>query len=153
MGEIPNYGPEKLVAVNQTYNKQKDIIMRFSTLITKAVKKASKGKNNEENISKIVEVVERSITAYRGTSKGVLAANKDVRVCTVRGEQSLRKLDEESLLIIIKAAHGNCIGSVDDENENFELNAELSRALATDPVLLGATYWLANPDTEATKLL
>ena len=127
--------------------------MRFSKLIQKAVKVSQKGKDNEANITEIVKVIEGAVVAYKGTAKGAFKANKGIKVCTSRGEQGLGKLDEESLLVILQAAHMQAVADIDDDNENMSLNAELARALATNPVILGTCYWLGNPDTAATALL
>lgn len=129
--------------------------MRFSKTISKAIKLATDGKDIEDMVESIVDTIEGAVKAYKGTSKGALKANKSIKADTVRGCVNLSILDEESLLVIIKQRHSCAVASTCDveDDENYSLNAELCRAMATDNVLLGAAYWLSNPDTDSTKLL
>ncbi len=130
--------------------------MRFSTLINQTIKAASKGKNTEECTTQIVDIIKGAVKAYKGTSKGALKANKKLKADTVRGCVNLSILDEESLLMIIKQRHSQAVLATcdnGDDDDNYSLNAELCRAIATDNILLGAVYWMSNPDTASTKLL
>ena len=130
--------------------------MRFSTLINQTIKSAAKGKDTRKGVNSILTTVLGAVKAYSGKGIKVLKANKKLTVDTgVRGCQSLSILDEESLLYIVKSRHTQAVlGTCDNaDDDNYNLNAELCRALATDNILLGACYWLSNPDTASTKLL
>jgi len=129
--------------------------MRFSKLLTQTIKKAQKGKSIDKEIDTIIGTVEAAVEAYKGSSKGALKANKNLTIETVSGCVSMSMLDEESLLQVIKQRHSAAVAATctDIADENFSLNAELCRAIATDANLLGAAYWLGNADTEANALL
>ena len=131
--------------------------MRFSQLVIKTTAKAVKGKNVDQEITQIVETVKSVVNGYRGDSKAnkQLRKNKDVEVDTIRGCVPLSFLDNASLLAIIQREHSKVIQETcaNRGDENFSLNAELKRGLATNAKILGATYWLEKGETEELYLL
>ena len=121
--------------------------MRFSNLTTAAIKKASKGKDASKEIEAVVAVITKAVVAYTGNEKAAkkaFARNKNQNTETVRGCMPLATLDDASLVTLIKTQHLNIVADTcqTQADENFALNAELARGIATNPVILGACFHL-----------
>ena len=128
--------------------------MRFSQLLNNTTKKAAKGKDISLEIADIKEVIEGAVVTYKGTSKGALKANKNQKVLTIEGTLPMSVLDNESLLVIIAKQHRAAVVETcaTEQEENFSMNAELCRAIATNGIILGAVYHLTN-ESEGNNLL
>jgi hypothetical protein len=128
--------------------------MRLSKVINEAIRKASKGKGISSETATITKAVKSAVKAYRGTTKGVFEKHAQIKFESARGCVPLSVMDDETLLHIIKTEHLNIVQRTCEiaDDENYSLNAELARAIATDSVLLGAVFNLEN-ETEGNELL
>jgi len=120
--------------------------MRLSKIIDTGIRKASKGKDTTTEVKAVLKAVKGAVKAYKGSFSDEFEKNKDIKVTTVMGCVTIAVLDDESLLTLIRKEHRQVVAETctEDGNENYELNAELARGIATNSTILAACYWLGN---------
>jgi len=128
--------------------------MRLSKILANAKNKAAKGKNIDKEVAAICDVIKGAVKAYKGSSKGAFEANKVEKLYTAYGRTPMSVLDDESLIVTIASAHKQAVITTcqNKTDENYSLNAELAREVATNSIILGACFWLTT-ESEANSLL
>ncbi len=130
--------------------QKENIMARLSNTITKAIRIENKGKSASKEIKSILEAISGAVTSYGATTpKKAFKANKGLTYETVLGCTMLGSLTNADLVAVIMRQHRLIVQDTcqNGQGENFSLNAELARGIATDPLILGACYYLSNPST------
>jgi len=128
--------------------------MRFSKLIANTITKVNKGKGTVADVKEIVATIKSAVKTYGG-AKNAFELNKDVKAGGTAGlGVCMAVMDDESLLTVIRTEHKKVVEDTcsDGQPENFSMNAELTRGIATNAKILGACHWLTT-ETDGNSLM